>query len=468
MTRIAIVGGGPGGLMTAWLLSRLANQPIELTLFEASHRTGGKIQTPRFQSLPVSYEAGAAEFYDYSPIDHDPLKSLIHELGLSITPMGGNSVFLDRRRYATTEDVATGLGPAVRQNWLTFHEQARAGISPREFYESDNSDPGPLAIAAPSMQPAVRFSTIRDRLQSPALQGFLETMIHSDLATEWTQTDVAYGLQNYLMNHPDYMRLYSIAGGNEQLVQRLRQLTPMNVQLNHSVLAVSRAETQKIRLQISHQDSLTEQDFDFAVLCLPIRPLRSVRFLGPRLTQAMQRHFRQFDHPAHYLRVTLLFQRPFWKDWLADSWCMLDTWGGCCLYDETSRQPDSVCGILGWLFGGDAAVELSQLSDAELIRTALKTLPHGQPEADQLLLEGHVHRWIEAVSAMPGGEQATRLDLRHQPDPIEHPGLFLVGDYLFDSTLNGVLDSAECVAGWIAAELERVSRPPAQEIATDN
>ncbi|MFN9288315.1 MAG: FAD-dependent oxidoreductase, partial [Planctomyces sp.] len=199
--------------MTAWLLSRLANQPIELTLFEASSRTGGKIQTPRFQSLPVSYEAGAAEFYDYSPIDHDPLKSLIHELGLSITPMGGNSVFIDRRRYATTDDVATGLGPAVRQNWLTFHEQARAGISPREFYESDNSDPGPLAIAAPSMQPAVRFSTIRDRLQSPALQGFLETMIHSDLATEWTQTDVAYGLQNYLMNHPDYMRLYSITGG---------------------------------------------------------------------------------------------------------------------------------------------------------------------------------------------------------------------------------------------------------------
>jgi len=458
VTRIAIVGGGPGGLLTAWLLSRLANQPIELTLFEASHRTGGKILTPRFHSLPVSYEAGAAEFYDYSPIDHDPLKSLIHELGLSVTPMGGNSVFLNRRRYATTEDVASGLGPAVRQSWIAFHEQARACISPREFYESDNSDPGPPAVSA---QPAVRFSTITDRLQSPPLQNFLETMIHSDLATEWTQTDVSYGLQNYLMNHPDYMRLYSIAGGNEQLVQRLLQVTPMDMRLNHSVLAVSHTDTQQIRLQISHQDSITEQDFDFAILCLPIRPLRSVRFQGTRLTQAMQRHFRQFDHPAHYLRVTLLFQQPFWKDWLADSWCMLDAWGGCCLYDETSRQPDSVCGILGWLFGGDAAVELSQLSDEHLIRTALRTLPHGQNEAEQLLLEGRVHRWIEAVSAMPGGDQPTRLDLRHQPDPIEHPGLFLVGDYLFDSTLNGVLDSAECVAGWIAAELERSSEPRA-------
>jgi hypothetical protein len=27
-----------------------------------------------------------------------------------------------------------------------------------------------------------------------------------------------------------------------------------------------------------------------------------------------------------------------------------------------------------------------------------------------------------------------------------------VGDYLYDSTLNGVLDSAEHVAGWLAAE----------------
>lgn len=454
MTSIAIVGGGPGGLMTAWLLSRLCNQPISITLFESAQRTGGKILTPRFRSLPVSYEAGAAEFYDYSPIDHDPLKELVGELGLSISPMGGNSVFLSRRRLATLEDVSIALGPVVKQGWTAFHEQARASISPREFYESDGSDPGPASgsVGAPAVP---RFNVISQRLQSPKLQTFLETMIHSDLAAEWSQTDVTYGLQNYLMNHPDYMRLYSIAGGNEQLVQRLLQSTPMQVRLNHRVLGVGRAEGTRIRLQISHQESVIEQDFDFAVLCLPVLPLRSVQFTGVRLADAMQRHLRQFDHPAHYLRVTLLFRRPFWSDWLADSWCMLDAWGGCCLYDETSRQPDSVCGILGWLFAGDAAIELSQLTDDQLIRKALETLPHGQAQADELLLEGHVHRWLGAVSAMPGGEQATRLDLRHQPEPVEHPHLFVVGDYLFDSTLNGVLDSADCVASWIAAELEQ-------------
>ncbi|MFM7164226.1 MAG: flavin monoamine oxidase family protein [Planctomycetaceae bacterium] len=454
MIRIAIVGGGPGGLMTAWLLSRLANQPISITLLEASQRTGGKILTPRFRSLPVSYEAGAAEFYDYSPIDHDPLKELVSELGLSISPMGGNSVFHNRRRLATLEDVSSVFSPAVSQGWSTFHEQARASISPREFYESDGSDPGPVAWPAAAL-PVPRFNSIGQRLQSPQLQTFLETMIHSDLAAEWSQTDVTYGLQNYLMNHPDYMRLYSIAGGNEQLVQRLLQSTPMQVRLNHQVLAVGRAAGTQIQLQIRHEDSVTEAEFDFAVLCLPVLPLRAIQFRGVRLADAMQRHLQQFDHPAHYLRVTLLFRRPFWKDWLADSWCMLDAWGGCCLYDETSRQPESVCGILGWLFAGDTAGELSQLSDDQLIRTAIETLPHGQAQAGELLLEGHVHRWLGAVSAMPGGEHATRLDLRHQPEPVEHPRLFLVGDYLFDSTLNGVLDSADCVASWIAAEMEQ-------------
>ena len=133
---------------------------------------------------------------------------------------------------------------------------------------------------------------------------------------------------------------------------------------------------------------------------------------------------------------------------------MLDAWGGCCLYDETARQPGADCGILGWLFGGAAAVELSARTDEQLIEAAIDTLPQDRELARELLIEGRVHRWIGSVSAMPGGEGPTRLDLRHQPEPVDHPGLFVVGDYLFDSTLNGVLDSATCVAGWVAAGLE--------------
>ncbi len=57
------------------------------------------------------------------------------------------------------------------------------------------------------------------------------------------------------------------------------------------------------------------------------------------------------------------------------------------------------------------------------------------------------------MNAIPGGLQRQDLDRRHQPEPVEHANLFLVGDYLFDSTLNGVLESAEYVAAWLAAQM---------------
>jgi hypothetical protein len=52
------------------------------------------------------------------------------------------------------------------------------------------------------------------------------------------------------------------------------------------------------------------------------------------------------------------------------------------------------------------------------------------------------------------------MDVRHVPDPRQHANLFVVGDYLFDSTLNGVLDSADFVASWISEDMECKTRQP--------
>ena len=64
--RIAIVGGGLGGLITAYYIEKLLTQAPKLTIFESSSRLGGKIRTGSFESVSALYEAGVAELYNYS------------------------------------------------------------------------------------------------------------------------------------------------------------------------------------------------------------------------------------------------------------------------------------------------------------------------------------------------------------------------------------------------------------------
>lgn len=444
---VGIVGGGPGGLMTAYALQKLADKPIQITLFEASHRLGGKILTPQFQKAAVKFEAGAAEFYDYSQHDEDPLKLLIAELGLSISRMAGSAVICNDQVLSNLDDIRNHLGENAYQSLVEFDRKAFDRMTPEEFVESDYPD-------GSNQQPdSIRFDSLLAEVKEPSARKYIEDLIHSDLATEPNQTSIAYGLQNYLMNNGKYMDLYSIEGGNEQLPQALASRINANVLLNHLVSRIEKATQGKWVVQTVHEGEIQSHEFDYVVVALPHNHLTSVEFGSEKIMAAVQKHLDYYHYPAHYLRVTILFDQPFWRNSLTDSFWMLDHFGGCCLYDESSREPESKHGVLGWLMAGSAAEELSVMSDEQLIALALDSLPDFLPDGRQHFLEGHVYRWLNAVNAMPSGIVPRRHDQRHQPEPIEHPELFMVGDYLFDSTLNGVLDSANYVAAWIATNI---------------
>src|SRR5580658_598288 len=108
--RIAIVGGGPGGLMTAYQLQQRCSVPFEATIYEATSRLGGKVLTSQFASAPVAYEAGAAELYDYSHVGEDPLRELVERLGLSVKPMNGASIIMDEQVLNDLDDVGRLCG----------------------------------------------------------------------------------------------------------------------------------------------------------------------------------------------------------------------------------------------------------------------------------------------------------------------------------------------------------------------
>jgi hypothetical protein len=101
-----------------------------------------------------------------------------------------------------------------------------------------------------------------------------------------------------------------------------------------------------------------------------------------------------------------------------------------------------------------------------LIDAALKSLPVSLGDAREHLLEGKIHRWLSSVNAIPGGMPVRDVMTNHRPEPKDHPGLVVVGDYLFDSTLNGLLDSSDAATDIILTEMMRLRRAQGQNGTT--
>lgn len=443
--RIAIVGGGPGGLFTALMLNRY-EPDAEVTIFEAGDRLGGKLVTRRFPATGALYEAGAAELYDYSHVGDDPLRELVDELGLPTAPLEGGAVFFGGRKVEGAKDIAAELGDDVAGAIADFSAAARRHFSPADYYED--------AAAAGNCGP-LAGRTYADELldvANPLARRFIEVVAHSDVAAEPHSTSAAYGLQNWLMNEPEYMRLYVVPGGLQRIADQLAQRITANVELRRPIetIAVSPEGGYLVLGPGAESDGATP--FDYVILALPIIHLSRIVVDDAPLARGLVRHLTHYDHPAHYLRITLAFERPFWRDHVAGAYFMIDAFGGCCVYDQSAREGGETHGVLGWLLAGDAALSHANMTDDELVRAALRSLPQPLRDACPEPLESAIDRWVGAVNAWPMGSPIQDPVRRHRPAAQAHPRLFIVGDYLFDSTLNGVFDSAELVADLISEQ----------------
>jgi protoporphyrinogen oxidase/SAM-dependent methyltransferase len=453
MLDLAIVGGGPGGLMSAWYLKKKLGDLCRITLYEASGRLGGKIVTRKFDSSPATYEAGVAEIYDYSMIGPDPLRELIQHFGLQTIPMDAEQVMLDGVLLDDVPGMRKKYGAKTAAAIEAFRKKCAKMISPLEYYEGvgahDNENPWARMTA----------EELLDReVSDPTAKRFFKAMARSDLATEAHNTNGLNALKNFVMDIEGYIGLYSIQNGNEQLISCLQSEVSADIQLNHRVLKVGKTGEGRYRLDMMNGKGPETRDFDLVVMCLPHSWLGTMRWDGEELRKSMVKHVAYFDRPAHYLRVSLLFETPFWGEQIPGAWFMSEAFGGCCVYNEGARHDVGKHGVLNWLIAGSDALAFANLSDDELIDAAIKSLPASFGDARAHLREGKIHRWLSSVNAIPGGMPVRDVMTNHRPDPVGHPGFVVVGDYLFDSTLNGLLDSSDAATDIIVTEMMKLRR----------
>ena len=449
MTRIAIVGGGPGGLFTAHLLEEFCADLCEATLFEAGPRLGGKILTEQFATAPVPYEGGVAEVYDYSHFGPDPIRDMVAKLGLSTIPMTGPAVILGDAILRNNKDIRRHFGAKTLKAIQDFQQKCQELCSPEDYYEGHWQDDNQHAWAGKT------FRDVLDEIPDETARKYIEVAARSDVATESHLTTALNGLKNVLMDDPRYLRLYAIEGGIERLTSGLagRLKTPMHFE--SPVVKVGKNEDGTYQLTTRCQGRFEQHTFDMVVLALPNYWLSRLEWDSRTLRMAMQKHLAHYDTPAHYLRISMLFKNPFWRDEVPGSYFMMDAFGGCCVYDEGARHVCDPYGVLGFLLAGNDAMSLGNYDDARLTKLALDALPSSLAHGQELFLESKVRRWVGTISGLPGGNPVHETRVKHLPEPREHPGLYVVGDYLFDSTINGVYDSADFVTDMILTQLRK-------------
>ena len=199
--------------MMTHLLERFPAGLFDVTLFEATPRLGGKVLTQRFDTIPAIHEAGVAELYDYSDIGLDPLKMLVQDLGLKAVPMHGHAVVLGDEILRSEHDFRRRFGLPAFRALSEFHKTCAALYSNSDYYE------GHVAVDRQHPWAHRTFREVLDKIPDENARRYVEAAVRSDTATEPHLTSALNGLKNVLMDDPCYIRLYSIEGGIEKVVE---------------------------------------------------------------------------------------------------------------------------------------------------------------------------------------------------------------------------------------------------------
>lgn len=434
--RIGIVGAGFSGLLSAYLLERRFGDEVELEVWEAGARAGGRVRTTRVPEAGVSYEAGVAEIYDIA--GNSQLRRLIGHLGLETRPLSGTPYFVVDDRVLRDDRALEGLlGRRGMDRLRRFWEEGTALRPPADYAragrEKDNRHPWQRRT----------FEDVLGDIGDPRCEWFTAMQCHSDLAAEPPRTSGLFGMDNLLIDHPGYCTMYTLTAGNEGLTAALADRIRSPVALRTAVTGVTADEEAGVRVSVVGPDGdRRDVEVDALIVTLPPAGVRAIRWRDERLRNAVADHVRHHDHGAAYLRVTLLFRRRFWRREFPEDYFVSDAFGGVTVYDQSPDDGSAGAGVQSWLLGGAPALEYAAKPDGEVVAAVLDAMPGITPVSEDLLVRARVDRWTGAagVSALPGSVPLRPLRRRHCPDP-RWPRLQFIGDYLYDATLCGALDA---------------------------
>lgn len=391
-TSIAIIGGGMAGLTCALTL---ADRGIASTVYEASHRVGGRM----FSNSQTWAEGQVSEWCgELIDTNHKTMHHLARRFNLPI------------------DDLLASLPDGAETTYRFFDKYYTANDVENDFFTIlDALDADIKAAGYPTRYDA--YTPAGYRLDNTSIYDWIEQRVPGGHRSSLGQLlDVAYNIEYgaecgdqsslnllYLLGYqpsPNEFAIfgesderYHIRGGNAQLPAAVaKHLGEETVQLGYRLQRIRKTSGQRYHLTFLVDNQRTEEKIvDAVVMAIPFSVLREIDYAEAEFS-AKKDHAIQELGRGRNGKLQLQFDRRMWNNngaWpgLGSGDSFTDA-GYQCSWDVTRAQPGDA-GILVFYSGGDTAGNM-------LTQRAFAGINHGP------VLQDANNALAQAESVFPG------------------------------------------------------------------
>ena len=284
--RVVIIGAGIAGLNAAYQLRKAG---IPSTIYEGSHRCGGRILTHRNDALRmgIAPEFGA----DYIDSNHKDMLGLVREFKLELTNeyeesrtagLVHETFFFDGRHLSEKEIVAEfkTIAPTIAKDAVGLgknYDTAAARVL-------DNT-------------------TLKDYIDRLACKQWLKDLLTSAYLAEYgldTSEQSAINMLSMIGTETsgdfkvfgDSDEKYRITRGNSALIEKLSEVLEQSIQLRHMLTAISDRSGHTVLSFKDHADVPA----DYVVITIPFTMLRDVKLDLRDMTDAKRTAIRELGY----------------------------------------------------------------------------------------------------------------------------------------------------------------------------
>lgn len=382
-TKVAVIGAGVAGLNAARILARAG---VDVTLFEASSRTGGRMLTAENFLVQGAVTELGGEFIDSN---HTDLLGLAAEFGLDLIDLTqepfaslADTFVFGGRRYSEN-DIVREIGPFLPSVALDVERL-------------------PIDLADLSESPARSLDSIslESYFAQLGLTGWLRSFLETAFVTEnglelGEQSALNFILMIGLELRDGAFRLYGesderykIRGGNQQIPDRLAGELGERVLLGHRLERIGRVADRYV-LSFRTASASIDHLADLIICAIPFSTLREVR-----VDLDLPPHLRAMIDELHYganAKTLVGFDRPFWHDRQASGVIYSDS-SMQLVWDNTAMQGVQGAGLTMYS-GGSTCRMLMSLPKDEARLMLLDSLASIWPAA-----EGYPARRFERMN----------------------------------------------------------------------